>query len=69
MTDVELWNSQVILRLGCGRAYGTLQRKRRHYYCLTGEFLKIEADLRGLPSPPANASFGSLKRDPNNAAL
>jgi len=53
LSDDQLWNAQLILALGCGRAKNTLKGKQREVLCFLANVLKVEADLRGLPSPVA----------------
>ena len=51
LTDLELWNSQVLLAIACGRNKSSFRRSRRQYFCLLQQNLKAEADQRGLKSP------------------
>jgi len=69
LTDVQLWNSQVVLELACGRQTSSLRKKRRQYLCLLRQNLKLEADLRGLPSPTPPHSTSELKPDPGDNSL
>ena len=43
LSDTQLWNSHLLLELGCGRNKSSLTKRRRQYYCLLAENLKIEA--------------------------
>lgn len=67
LTDVQLWNTDLMLALGCGRNHSSLTRKRRQYYCLLRRNLKVEADLRGLPTPEVPYGVGQLRHDPDTA--
>lgn len=60
--DSQLWNTQLLLALACSRAHSSITRKREQYFCYMGRVLKVEADLRGLPSPPPEARIADLKR-------
>lgn len=66
LTDAQLWNVQVMLATACGRNKSSLTTKRRQYYCLVAQNLKVEADLRGLPSPSPPYSVHDVKPDPNS---
>lgn len=61
LTPDDLWNSEIILALGCGRAKGTFRKQRRQVYCLIGQQIQLEIDLRGLPHPPKPYHFGDMK--------
>jgi hypothetical protein len=61
LTDAQLWNSQLLLQLACGKAHQALAHKRQQYFCTLFRLLKIEADVRGLPSPAAPFYVGDLK--------
>jgi len=61
LTNDELWNSQLLLLLTCGRSHSPLRQKRRAYLCSLATLLKNEADHRGLPSPSAPYHPGDLK--------
>jgi hypothetical protein len=62
LSDAQLWNAQLLLSLACGRAHSSITRKREQYFCFLERVLKVEADLRGLPSPPSTARTSSLNR-------
>ena len=59
-TDAQLFNAQLALQLACGRAHGAGRKKRNQWYCFLFDALKIEADLRGVPSPAAPFHTGDL---------
>jgi hypothetical protein len=62
LTNDQLFNGQVLLTMRCTRNKATERNRRREYFCYLGRVLKVEADLRGLPSPPATATTADLKR-------
>jgi len=62
LTNEQLFNAQLLLQLGCGRAKSSITRKREQYYCFLARVLKVEADLRGLPSPGPDDRTGQLYR-------
>jgi hypothetical protein len=62
LTDEQLWNLQVLLNLGCGRAKSSITRRREQYYCFLGRVIKVEADLRGVPQPGPDDKISSLNR-------
>lgn len=51
LTDQELFDTQLTLLLGCGRARAILKGKHRSLICFLTLALKQEADNRGRPSP------------------
>jgi len=53
LDDEELWNTQLMLALACARSHSSLTRKRRQFFCLLQQVLKVESDLRGVPAPSA----------------
>jgi len=67
VSDVELWNMQVLQNIICGRNHSALAKKRREYACRLARPLKIEADLRGLPSPQPPYGVGQFRHDPDGA--
>jgi hypothetical protein len=62
LTDEQLWNGQILLALACNRGHSSITRKREQYFCYMGRVLKVEADLRGLASPPTTARTADLYR-------
>ena len=62
LTTNQLWNAQVLLTLGCQRTKLAVRDKQRQYSCYLGRVLKVEADRRGLPSPPSTAGVGDLRK-------
>ena len=62
LSDAQLWNAQLLASLACGRAHSSITRKREQFFCFLQRVLKVEADLRGLPSPPPEARIADLKR-------
>jgi hypothetical protein len=62
LSDQQLWNAQVLASLACGRAHSSLTRRREQYFCFLERVLKVEADLRGLPSPTSDARTKDLYR-------
>jgi len=68
LTADQLWNVQVMLELVCGRNHSSLTKKRRQYLCLLRQNIKVEADLRGLPSPTPPHGVGDL-RDTGGGAI
>jgi hypothetical protein len=62
LTDEQLWNAQILLSLACTRGKSSITRKREQYFCYLGRVLKVEADLRGVPQPPATARTAELYR-------
>lgn len=61
LTDDELWNTQLFLSVFCGRSKSSWRKKRRQYICGLFETLKLEADLRGVPSPLPPFHVGDTK--------
>ena len=53
VTDEQLTFSMLMLALSCGKSHTALREPRRQVFCFLGEVLKVEADLRGLPTPVA----------------
>jgi hypothetical protein len=68
LTDTELWNSQLALELACGRNRSSLTKKRRQWFCLLAQNLKVEADLRGVESPAPPYGVGRF-RDTESGAI
>lgn len=66
LTDIQLWNTQVLLGMSCARHKSVLQKTKRQYFCALQKNFKVEADLRGLPSPPQSSGVGALKHDPDS---
>ena len=64
LTDDQLWNTQLLLQLACGRNHGITRRKRDQYFCFLFRALKVESDLRGLPAPAAPFHTGDLRSTP-----
>jgi hypothetical protein len=64
LTDDELHDLQLALQLGCGRSKQMLAKTRRQWYCFLFQVLKVEADLRGLPSPTAPFHSSQLRGEP-----
>lgn len=64
LTDEELLNLMLALRLGCGRSKTAFKRRRELWYCFGFRVLKTEADLRGLPSPTGPVHGGDLPPGP-----
>jgi hypothetical protein len=62
LSDEQLFNAQLLLNLACGRAHSAVTRKRQQYFCYLARVLKVEADLRGVPSPPDDARINDLYR-------
>jgi hypothetical protein len=62
LSDVQLWNAQVIALLGCGRARSGITRKREEYVCFLNRVLKVEALRRGQTPPPADANTSDLRK-------
>ena len=60
LTDHQLWNLQLLLSLGCGRAHSSITRKREQYFCFLSRVIKVEADLRGVPQPSASDRIAQL---------
>lgn len=59
-SDEELLQLRLATQLTCGRAHGVLVTKRRAWFCILFNTLKVEANLRGLPAPPTTAHVGDL---------
>lgn len=51
ISDEDLYNTQRMLALGCGKSKSVLRQERRQYVCFAFGVLKLEADRRGRPSP------------------
>jgi hypothetical protein len=64
LTDHELLNAYLALQLACGRSHQTLSRRRQQWFCFLGRTLKVEIDLRGLPTPVAPYHAGDLPPGP-----
>jgi hypothetical protein len=60
LTNVELQQIMLALSLGCGRSKSVAKRGREQWYCFAFRVFKVEADLRGLPSPPPGGHSGDL---------
>lgn len=58
LSDADLWNTQVVLALGCGRSKTSLKGKQKKRFCILFNILTAEANQRGKPSPtsPFSAS-------------
>jgi hypothetical protein len=63
LTPDQLWNLQVLLQIACGRSRSVLRRYRRQHFCLLFQNLKLESDLRGLPTPQAPYHIGDVRPD------
>lgn len=61
LTDTELWNTQLLLHLTCGRAKTPLRSKRRKLLCNLAGLVETEFSRRALPSPQAPYHVGQLK--------
>lgn len=64
LTDVQLWNAQVMLAVACGRNHAVLTRKRRYYFCILRDHLILESQRRGQAYPLPPHGVGDMKRDP-----
>jgi hypothetical protein len=53
LSDGQLYDTQLILALACGRAHTILKVKNRDKLCFLFTLLAIEATNRGKPSPQA----------------
>jgi hypothetical protein len=51
LSDVELFDTQVMLALACGKARTVLKKKNREKLCFLFTVLVLEANNRGKPSP------------------
>jgi hypothetical protein len=51
LTDDDLYQTQLVLRVGCGRNRSVLKDKHRTRICFLASLLDLEADKRGRPSP------------------
>lgn len=60
LTDPELQQLMLALQLGCGRSHGVTKRQREQWFCFLFRVLKVESDLRGLPTPGPSAHSGDL---------
>lgn len=60
LTNDQLEAIMLALQLQCGRAKFAMSSKRRQWYCFTFQVFKVEADLRGLPTPPVGGHAGDL---------
>jgi len=60
VTDADLGHLMLALQLACGKAHGAQSEKRRGWFCYLFRTLKVEADLRGLPSPPPTVHVADL---------
>lgn len=56
----QLFFAQYALALACGKSHQALSKNRQQWFCFLFQTLKIEADLRGLPSPAPPLHAGSL---------
>ena len=61
LSDVDLWNTQVLLHLSCGRGRQPLRSKRRKYLCNLATAVETEFAHRALPSPQAPYHVSQLK--------
>jgi hypothetical protein len=68
LTNTELWNTQLALELACGRNHSSLTKKRRQWFCLLAQNLKVEADVRGVTSPSHPFGVGDF-RDTQHGAI
>jgi hypothetical protein len=62
LTDDQLWNFQILADLACTRSKSSITRQREKFFCFTGRVLKVEADQRSLPSPPAHSGIHDLRQ-------
>ena len=60
LTDSEILQLRLALQLACGRGKMPLTRKRRLWFCFLFNVFNVEANLRGLPQPPAKTHMGDL---------
>ena len=51
LSNGDLWHSQLFLGLSCNRNKYLSPHKKQQIICSLGRALKVEADLRGQPSP------------------
>jgi hypothetical protein len=51
LSDEVLFNTQLTLALGCGRAKSALKGKHKTNICFLLTVLSVEANNRGKPSP------------------
>ena len=61
LSDVALWNTQLLLHLTCGRAKSPLKNARRKYLCTLAGLVEQEFTRRALPSPQSPYHVGQLK--------
>jgi len=61
LSDVELWNTQLLLHLTCGRGKQPLRNKRRSFLCHLAGLVETEFTHRSLPSPQPPYHTGQLK--------
>jgi hypothetical protein len=57
LNDSDLYDTQLILALACGRAHTILRKQHRDRLCFLFTLLNLEAGNRGtpVPSPPYHA--------------
>lgn len=58
--DITLWNTQLQLAILCNRQKYSLKQHRVAELCELGRALKVEADLRGVPSPKHPYHIGDV---------
>jgi hypothetical protein len=51
LDDQDLFDTQLVLNLACGRNKSVTREKHRTHLCYLAGLLHIEADHRGKPSP------------------
>lgn len=66
MTDNDLLQLRLALQLACGRAHGTLVKKKQQWFCFLFTIVKVETDLRGLPQPPSKVHTADLRPPPQS---
>lgn len=64
LNDQDLLDGMLALKLACGKSHSSLTKRRRQWFCFLLQSLKVEADLRGLPTPSGPVHAGDLRRDP-----
>jgi hypothetical protein len=63
LTADELWNTQLMLNLICGRNKAVLPKRRRKYLCSLAGLLVQEAQNRDLTFPTPPYSVGHARPD------
>jgi len=65
MTDEQLLQAQLALKLACARSHSTARKKKQQWYCFTFRALDLEAQERGLESVTAPYHAGDLGPGPS----